>query len=306
MQFLGVIPGLGTGVAAGLLLINILGLAVGLPVTVPVGLFSFNLQIATALSGLGVGGFGLILLWMILMVLVTLVFYAISSAAVRPLPPLAGATFVPFTPGERFGFGAMIGICVGTNVVFWLSAGLPGAVIAAVLGLVGLLALIPAVSMWAPYHVFLGWISWLMPLSWPATAIGAVAAVILGVIAVIQVALGTLVGIPFRFDFTTGSLEVTFRAPIGSSAGFSLGHFNFLVIGGTTTLAAEQLPFNVPGIPSHEAGHTLNTAAFGSAFLALNGIEQNIVPNNGSAAYGELCAESNAREPGFWFIDLWS
>ncbi|MGQ0767319.1 MAG: hypothetical protein ACT4OZ_16850, partial [Gemmatimonadota bacterium] len=68
---------------------------------------------------------------------------------------------------------------------------------------------------------------------------------------------------------------------------FSLGNFSFV------TSPALRGSFRAPSLSSHEAGHTLNTAAMGGVVLWINAIDENVPPfARGSAAYGELLAES--------------
>lgn len=294
---LGALIGLIIGVVAGLIALTGLAPLIGYLIILP-GLFgTVAAALAPSVVALGLPWLGFLFLWMIAMIVLTLVFYLIATLAIRPIP---AAGLVAFTASERFGFGVMIGINVGVNATIWLSLGIPGAVIAAVLALVGLLALFPPISTLLGYQVILGWTSWLMPLSWPANLLGLPIAIILGVIGRIQ--FGTCV---FSIEFETGSFQVVFLGPVASDTGFSLGHFNVLVAAPGTTLASITASTAAQDIPAHESGHTLNTGAFGSAFLALNGIEENLVPGNGAAAYGELCAESNARDAGRPFIDLW-
>ena len=295
---LGGLIGLVIGVVAGLLLLLGIAPLIGYAFTLPGILGTIATTLAPGVGSLAIPWGVFLLLWMIAMIVLTAIFYVIAAVAIRPLPTVAGP--VPFTAGERICFGIMIGINVGVNAVVWLSVPLPGAIIAAVLSLVGLLALIWQISIVLAYQVALGWISWLMPLSWPANIIGlpvAIGAAIAG-----RIAFGACV---LTIDFETGSVEVAFIAPVGSPTGFSLGHFNFLVGPPGTALATLQASTAAQDIPAHEAGHSLNTGAFGSAFLVVNAIEENIFPPNGADAYGELCAESNARDTGRNFIELW-
>jgi hypothetical protein len=96
-------------------------------------------------------------------------------------------------------------------------------------------------------------------------------------------------------DSTSGTVETSGLPRIGFRGGFNLGNFTFL-------LGTPPTPFTDVGISSHETGHTLNVAAFGSVWhLVGNGIEQNVKPFvRGARAYGEMLAESRrpeARQP---------
>lgn len=297
---LGGFIGLAIGAIAGMLLRIGLAPLLGFAPVFPGPLLPFGNALSPWVGSLGLGWVQFLLLWMIAMIILTAVFYVIAAIAVRPLPT-GGVVIVPFTAGERLCFGIMIGINVGINAIFWLSMALPGAIIAVGLSLIGLLVLILPMSQSAVYQVVLGWTSWLMPLAWPATMLGIPFAIVLGIIGLAQFGIGAL-----RFDFTTGSIEITFIGPVTADTGFSLGHFNFLVAAPGTALVTIQASTPAQDIPAHESGHTLNTGAFGSAFLAINAIEENIVPPNGANAYGELCTESNSMDTNRLYILLWS
>jgi hypothetical protein len=106
-----------------------------------------------------------------------------------------------------------------------------------------------------------------------------------------------------RVDAATGTVETSggIARVFGFSGGFNLGNFTFLV-------GVEPTPFQVLGISSHETGHTLNVAAFGSVWhLAGNAIEQNLRPfGRGVAAYGELLAESRRPRASYPSLLQWS
>jgi hypothetical protein len=162
----------------------------------------------------------------------------------------------------------------------WLSPSW-GFVLGLPLAAVGVLAAIRSVAKRAGYQSTLGWASWLMPMSWPASILG-----------LLVFAAAMIRGSRARVDAGTGTIETYGLPRIGFRGGFNLGNFTFL-------LGTPPTPFTAIGISSHETGHTLNVAAFGSVWhLVGNGIEQNVKPfARGVLAYGELLAESRRPDP---------
>lgn len=135
-----------------------------------------------------------------------------------------------------------------------------------------------------------------MPMSWPATALGTI---------VFLIARGSAAWartIRLRLDASTGTIETSGLPRLCRfRGGLNLGNFSFL-------LGTCATPFSAVGISSHETGHTLNVAAFGSVWHLLgNGIEQNVWPfNRGMHAYGELLAEGLRPDPLQPWLRQWS
>jgi len=167
--------------------------------------------------------------------------------------------------------------------------------------------MITGVALSRVYQGFLAWTAWLLPVSYPATAVGLLLFVLNAPFAL---AAGGFAA--FRIDWTTGVIESAgglVGLPIfaGTFLGFSLGNFNFLFAPG------HQDTFVGSGLSSHETGHTLNTAAFGGVMLWINAIDENILPRRANLAYGELAAESHAQglpaiagaPHNYFFITLW-
>jgi len=135
-----------------------------------------------------------------------------------------------------------------------------------------------------------------MPMSWPSTALGLV------VMAAAMATAPWTGSIRLRVDPSTGTIETSGLPRMGAfRGGFNLGNLTFLV-------GTPATPFGTVGISSHETGHTLNVAAFGSVWhLIGNGIEQNVWPfERGAQAYGELLAESRLPDPSQPWLPQWS
>jgi hypothetical protein len=237
-------------------------------------------------------------------VLAGLGFYALGSISLRRAVR-GGAGVIRSNPLERVARVGAIALNAGLNLVLWvwisrvpqlapaqvLIHGLGGA-----LAGIGLLAAIPNLARRSGIQAVLGWASWLMPMSWPSTALG---------LFVFVTAWGSAMWtrtIRLRLDLSTGTIETSGLPPLGRfRGGFNLGNFTFLVCTSPT-------PFSAVGISAHEAGHTLNVAAFGSVWHLLgNGLEQNVPPfARGVRAYGELMAESLRPDPSQSWLGQWS
>lgn len=162
---------------------------------------------------------------------------------------------------------------------------------AAALALLPWLAASPLAGQ-ASFRQLLGWSGWLLPLSWPATALG------LGAFALNLLRPARLRRI--WIDRATGTVVLVggWLWWPGFQGGYSLGQFAFL-----SPHALELLP--------HETGHTLNNAAFGSLFHFIGAADELLLawlfPSRAWAdAYAEQLAEShNPAYTGRKILPLW-
>ncbi len=155
------------------------------------------------------------------------------------------------------------------------------------LGGLGFAAAFPETARLPRYQKALGWASWLMPMSWPITLLGAYALLV-------QLA-GAAVSLNrvdrFRVhrifvDAATGTvvLEGGWLYRPGFKGGYNLGNFAFITPG------AHRI---VP----HETGHTLSVAALGGAFHAAGAIDENLLKHGRRReAYAERIAESHRSD----------
>ncbi|HET8541005.1 MAG TPA: hypothetical protein VFL83_14120 [Anaeromyxobacter sp.] len=211
----------------------------------------------------------------------------------------AGEFFRGFLVGANAAANAALGIVVygalfGTTV---------GVVAGLLLGVVNLLAVLPPLSTGEAFQGLLGWINFLLPMSWLVTG--------LGFLFLLASAIGTLfagrgaaaAGTPpflkitrFVPDWKTGTFFVRggFVAnlnPLTGSA-FNMGNFAF---------AKRDAPADMH--LEHEAGHTLNLAAFGSLFHFVGAIDENVT-GGGANAFAERLAESN-NSAGSSVVKMW-
>jgi hypothetical protein len=290
------------GMAFGLLLAGITALAFGTVLAAPLlgGLAPLLPTIPAGAAALVVAG--------AFMLLATEVagWYAIASLSLRLA--VAAATPVPGAPTivlanlvEALARGFGIGLNAGLNIGLWgiLLPGV-GVVIGPVVGLVNFLAAVGPLAATGPFQFVLGWSSWAMPMSWPATGLGLVLFVVNLVTAPF------FGGVALRLDVTTGTIESAGGLIVitGFVGGFNLGNFTFLT--------APVTPFGAPGLSAHETGHTLNVAAFGSVWhLVGNAVEENVPPftvpgTSNRSAYGEMLAESHLPRVGRLTVLQWS
>ncbi len=216
--------------------------------------------------------------------------------------PTGGPVGLPDFPGELFARGMMIGETAVLNAAALSLIPIVGPFLGGWAFIVGSLAAVILVARNRVFQGFLGWSAWLFPMSYIATIVGFL-------LFLASFAIGPFVGLPstFRIDWTTGVIETTggFCASTGFSGGFSLGNFTFI------TAPAVSGSFFRGSIPSHETGHSLNTAAMGGVVLWINAFDENPPIVRLNLAYGELTAESHAQSlPGAarndFFVRLWS
>jgi hypothetical protein len=260
---------------------------------------TMDLKEAAAIPGalvgavvLGVLGYLLLhmgLTWILLVVMagVVLVGYLLAHFFVgKDL----GEFFRGFLVGINAAGNAVLGIAFYGSI-FGVAAGV---VIGLVLGVVNLLAAFKVLANGEFFQGILGWLNFLFPMSWLVTG--------LGLLFLVASAIGTLIlgwggqgaapaDQPFfkitgtAADLKTGTFFIRggFVAnlnPLARSA-FNMGSFAFAKRDAPPDMHVE-----------HEAGHTLNLAAFGSLFHFIGAIDENVT-GGGAQAFSERLAESN-------------
>ncbi|NTU97194.1 MAG: hypothetical protein HGA62_05170 [Chlorobiaceae bacterium] len=176
--------------------------------------------------------------------------------------------------------GFLIGLDTGVNTV--LSGVIFGPIAGIITGIVNVLAAFDFFTRSRLYQAVLGWSSWFMPMSWPATGLGLVCFLLNLIPAMFAANRSVRIKIHrLTLDRGTGTIVMeggwTFLP--GFRGGFSLGNFAFVTMDS--------------GVTDHETGHTLNVAAFGSIFHFIGAIDQNIIRSVPENAYAERCADSH-------------
>lgn len=199
--------------------------------------------------------------------------------------------------------GWLVGMNSGLNgfIAFALInhlAGLaPGIIFGAVLGLVNLLTVFRPISQSEVYQGILGWMNWLLPMSW----------VIVGVGVLFYLVSFLLHGV------TAG--KVPYLRIVRLGADWKTGTF-FIKGGLVANLNYLDTAFNMGNFSfvdyksgawhkDHEAGHTLNLAAFGWVFHLIGALDENATPRRANA-YSERLAESNSSGTSGTNIPMWA
>jgi hypothetical protein len=187
-----------------------------------------------------------------------------------------------FCRGFLIGATAALNLAIGSKVY--------GPILALIVSVYAFLSIVPFLSRNAVYSGVLGYVNWLLPMSWLVVALGFVF-FLLGL-------LGALIGLAgatffklekIAFHWQTGTLFtkggwISNANPIDTA--FNMGNFAFADV--KFGEMAEE----------HESGHTLNLAAFGSAFHLIGAFDENVIHKE--YALSERLAEShvpNSTEP---------
>jgi hypothetical protein len=232
------------------------------------------------LGGIGIrsaleSGFLPALAALAVLVVVEVILY--MGARANQDPASAGGEVLP---------GGLLGVTTGINVV--LITAIAGIVPAIVICLIPMLAIVEPIARSDVYQAFVGWANWLLPMSWPIVA--------LGLVLMLVSLLGGLIGLAgaeffkvskFFLDWKTGTFflqgGIAGNANLNpNSTGYNMGDFAFLRKDAT----------GVDYLTEHEAGHTLNLAAFGFVVHLIGALDENVFGGH-NAAYTELFAESN-------------
>lgn len=189
------------------------------------------------------------------------------------------------TAGGELMPGLLLGANTGVNAV--LIEALAGVLVAIVVAGVLVLAVIQPLARTDAYQALVGWANWVLPMSWPIVALGLVFLLLSALLHLAAKLSGALRITGLQVDGKTGTV-VQRGGAFGNanlaaqSTGYNMGNFAFL-----RTRATEDA-----SLVEHEAGHTLNLAAFGWAFHLIGALDENVL-GGGHDAYSELFAESN-------------
>jgi RHS repeat-associated protein len=268
----------------GLSFWSIVGAVVGIAAGVVAGLL-----IIAATGGLGLLAIGLVLA-------VSLAVTGVSYVIASNVDPNSG--FGQFMRGFMIGFNAGLNFAVGRAL---LGGGALGATVGAAIGVINAMAAIDGAARNSFYQGVLGWSSWLMPMSWAATLLGAAFYVFNLILAGVT---GNQVGWAkidkLGFDWKTGSF-VILGGTIRNGTAFSMGHFVLMDPKYVDGSSPDQTN---DAVLRHEIGHTLENGAFGSAFLFDDLLGENVFGKQ-DQDYGEEIAESHANRPGRPTIPMW-
>ena len=146
------------------------------------------------------------------------------------------------------------------------------------------------------YQGLLGYLNWLLPVSWPIVALG-----FSFFLSPARRGRSGVLGVKFfkisrvKFDWRTGTLFtrggwISNLNPIDTA--FNMGNFAFV------DEAFDEMAID------HESGHTLNLAAFGSLFHVVGAVDENLT--HGADALSERLAESHASASSKPTLGMWA
>ncbi len=233
--------------------------------------------------------------WSVLLIIVAgcagvgLVSYILAAAT-------AITSFGEFMRGWLIGLNAALNSIVAFAIVASFGEPTAGAVVGAVLGTVNLLSAVPAISQSAFYQGVLGWFNWLMPMSWVIVALGLLFLAVSCLLHLVTAGKAGYLKIEDAgVDWSTGTFFIKGGLIANLNyldTAFNMGNFAFVDYKSTSWHK------------QHEAGHTLNLAAFGWLFHLVGALDENVL--RGANAYAERLAESNASGHGGTNIPMWS
>jgi hypothetical protein len=177
----------------------------------------------------------------------------------------------------------LVGSNAAGNAAVWGIVGL-WPVAAAVLVLNALAASV-SLSRSEGFQGVLGWSNWLLPMSWLIVGLGAIFVVLSGAGTAVTLGRVEFFRLSRLFvDWPTGTifLKGGWIANLNSyDTAFNMGNFAFI----DKASSSDHV--------DHEAGHTLNLAAFGSWFHLIGFVDE-VVLRRGNDALSEKLAQSNA------------
>jgi RHS repeat-associated protein len=264
----------------GLSFWSFVGSVVGVVVGIVVGAAIFAAVVATGgLAGVLIG-------------------IGLASLSIVGVSYLAASNTDPTSAFGQFMRGFMIGFNAGMNGV--LATAIFGP-IGIVLGVINFLATFDGVAKNSVYQGFLGWSSWLMPMSWAATGLGvAVFAINLVAAGLTGQQWGAAKIDKLAIDWKTGAIVME-GGLIRNGSAFNLGNFVYI---DTSYVIAGDPEQSYDALVRHETGHTLSVAAFGSAFHLYDFLGENVF-GGGKNDYGEQLAESHANRPNDPVFPMW-
>jgi hypothetical protein len=204
--------------------------------------------------------------------------------------------FGEFMRGWLIGLNAALNIAFGFAIASQIAGPEAGAIFGGVLGLINLLCVFAPVSQNGFFQGVIGWLNWIMPMSWPIVLLGILFYVLSFMLHLVTGAKVEYLRIQdFGADWKTGT--VFMRGGLVANlnyldTAFNMGNFSFVDY---KSGAWHK---------EHEAGHTLNLAAFGFAFHLIGAIDENAF--RGAQAYSERLAESHASGVGGSNIPMWA
>jgi MFS family permease len=225
---------------------------------------------------------------------------AVGAGVVSYIVAAAGASSrTSITTFGEFMRGWLVGMNAALNAVllFGIIGGAAGGIVGAVVGLINLIAVFAPISQGEAYQGVLGWINWIMPMSWLIVALGILFSIVSGLLHLVTAGRVPYLKIEkFDVDWKTGIFFIKGGLIANLNhldTAFNMGNFSFVDMNATSMHM------------EHEAGHTLNLGAFGSVFHLVGAVDENATPR-GRNALSERIAESNDTGKSGSNIPMWA
>ena len=211
--------------------------------------------------------------------------------AVYAVIMLVGYIVASLTVGDTVGEicrGVLLGATAAMNwaiasVLFPKLFGAAGVVLAIIAGVYPFLSVFPIISRFGLYSGLLGYLNWLLPMSWPIVA--------LGFTFFLLCALGALIGLGGATFFQIERLVFHWQTGTLFTRGGWISNLNPIDTAfNMATFAFVDVKYPAMAI-DHESGHTLNLAAFGSLFHLVGAFDENVITKQ--FAFSERLAESH-------------
>jgi MFS family permease len=195
--------------------------------------------------------------------------------------------------------GWLIGLNAALNAVilFGIIGGVAGGIVGAVVGIVNVLAVFEPISQSEIYQGVIGWINWIMPMSWLIVGLGILFSIVSAMLHLVTAGRVPYLKIEkLDVDWKTGTFFIKGGLIANLNhldTAFNMGNFSFVDY--KSSVMHMQ----------HEAGHTLNLGAFGFVFHLVGAVDENATPR-GRNALSERLAESNDTGTAGSNIPMWA
>lgn len=235
--------------------------------------------------------------WIVLVVIGSLSLVGYIVAAVAANSRSQTTVFGEFMRGFLVGLNAAANGVLAFSLIQTFAGLIGGLIVGLVLGILNLLVVLGPLSRSGFFQGVVGYLNWLMPMSWPIVALGFVFtlfsyflhAVTIGKVAYLKVE-------KMRVDWKTGTVFIKGGLIANLNyldTAFNMGNFSFVDY--------KSREWHI----DHEAGHSLNLTAFGFIFHLIGALDENATPR-GENAFAERIAESNSTGTSGSNIPMWA
>ena len=245
----------------------------------------------------------------LILLIATIVIYIVATLSVQGTTG-EESTLTAVMRGMLIGIGASLNGVLAYNIYGVWFGSTVGVIVAIVLFLLGIISAFADVSQNGVYQGFVGWLSWLAPMSWPVVGVGLVFLVLSLLLGLVGLA-----GVDLLKIGGESGADASIAGKI-ADANWSTGTF-FLVGGLISDINFQKTAFDMGNIgfihrgtnedhSEHESGHNLNLLVLGWIVHYIGAIDENVpLIGHGAQAMTELLAESHATRGGRPKLEMW-